>query len=107
MKIKLHYLHRKHLHNKKINQLVNYFYLKFQLKFFSFKLDSTLPSIQSSSPPSSSFLTPTDQQQQQMTSSPNHENETAQFELCRTSPNQDESLPIPAIQSNVVDGLEQ
>jgi hypothetical protein len=42
-----------------------------------------------------------------MASSPNHENETIQFELCRTSPNQDESLPTPAIQSNVVDELEQ
>jgi hypothetical protein len=42
-----------------------------------------------------------------MTSSPNHENETIPFEPCRASPNQDESLPVPAIQSNIVDELEQ
>jgi hypothetical protein len=54
---------------------------------------STLPS----SSPSSSFLTPIEHQQ--TTNSPNHENEII--------PNQDELLPTPTIQSNVVDELEQ
>jgi hypothetical protein len=42
-----------------------------------------------------------------MTSSPNHENEPVPFELSRTSPNPDESIPVPPIQSNIVDELEQ
>jgi len=80
-------------------------------------INSTLPSIQSSSSPSSSFLTPIQQstndpssssiEHQQMTSSPNHENETIPFEPCRTSPNQNESLAVPTIQTNIVDELEQ
>jgi hypothetical protein len=91
------------------------FIRKIQSNFFD--LDSTLPSIQSSSSPSSSFLTPIQPstssnndpsvEHQQMTSSPNHENETIPFEPCRTSPNPDESLPVSTIQSNVVDELEQ
>ena len=76
-------------------------------------LDSTLPSMQSSSSPSS-FLTAvqpstaTDPspsasiEPPQMTSSPNHE-----FEPSRISPNPDESIPVLPTQSNIVDELEQ
>jgi len=84
-------------------------------------INSTLPSIQSSSSPSSSFLTPIQPstssnndpsiEHHQMTSSPNHENETIPFEPCQTSPNQDESIPASLIESNIqaniVDQLEQ
>ncbi|CAF4959182.1 unnamed protein product, partial [Rotaria sp. Silwood1] len=90
-------------------------------------INSTLPSLHSSSSPSSSFLTPMQPfsssnndpslssiEHHQMTSSPNHENETIPFEPCRTSPhapNDDESVTATSvklnIQSNVVDVLEQ